>query len=199
MKDLKKVENLLVVIDMINGFINEGNMHDSYIAHIIPSIKDEVKEYIAGQNKEVFYIRDSHNPNSLEFEKFPVHCLENTSESEMVEELAVYQDQVRTYLKNSTSAFFAKGLIRDIESMNNLKTVTVVGCCSDICVLNFALPLLNYFDEKNKDIKVVVREDLIETYDASYHNRDEYNNIAKLLLKQAGVKLEKGRVNKHAR
>ena len=150
MKELKRVEELLVVVDMINGFVNEGNMHDSYIKHIVPGIKELVKEYIGNTKGEVFYIRDSHKPDSLEFEKFPVHCLENTSESEMVEELAIYQDEVRTYLKNSTSAFFAKGLMKNVDEMENLKSVTVVGCCSDICVLNFALPLLNYFDQNLK-------------------------------------------------
>ena len=174
-------------------------MKDEHIAHIIPGIKGLVKEYVVKNNCEVFYIRDSHSVDSLEFKKFPLHCLENTRESAMVEELACYSDEVRDYVKNSTSAMFAKGLLEDINSMTKLKKVTVVGCCSDICVLNFALPLVNYFDEYNKNVEIVVREDLIETYDASYHNRDEYNEISKKLLKQAGVKLEKGRVNKNGR
>ena len=199
MKSFEKVENLLVVVDMIKGFVTEGNMHDEYITHIIPGIRDLVKEYISSPSKEVFYIRDSHKADSLEFQKFPIHCLENTSESEMVDELMVYQDEVRTYLKNSTSAIFAPGLLTHIDSIENLKSVTIVGCCSDICVLNFALPLVNYFDENNKKIEIIVREDLIETYDAEYHKRDEYNKISKLLLKRAGVKLEKGRVSKNGR
>ena len=41
MKDLGAVKELLVVIDVINGFINEGNMMDNYIAHIIPSGNSE--------------------------------------------------------------------------------------------------------------------------------------------------------------
>ena len=192
MKELECVENLLVVIDVINGFINEGNMKDPYIKHIVPGIETLVKEYLADSSCEVFYIRDSHKENSIEFKKFPLHCLEGTSESEMVDELKVYQDYLRVYKKNSTSAIFVKGLLEDISKMKNLKEVVVVGCCSDICVLNFALPLINYFDEGNKDIKVVIKEDLIETYDAPNHNRDEYNKITKLLLMQAGAKYEKG-------
>ena len=199
MKRLERVERLLVVVDVINGFIVEGNMKDSYIAHIIPGIETLVKEYIKDPKGEVFYVRDSHTNKSLEFKKFPLHCLNGTTESEMVDQLVKYQDSVRNYFKNSTSAIFAKGLISDVDEMINLKEVVVVGCCSDICVLNFALPLINYFDENDKDVSVVVREDLIETYDASYHNRDEYNSMAIKLLKQAGVKIKKGEVKGNGR
>ena len=198
MKELSKVESLLVVVDVINGFIHEGNMKDPYINHIVGGIEGLVKTYIEKDNHEVFYIRDSHSKGAIEFKKFPLHCLDGSSESEMVDELKVYQDKVRTYKKNSTSAIFAKGLLEDINKMENLKRVVVVGCCSDICVLNFALPLINYFDEYDKEVEIIVKEDLIETYNSSNHSRDEYNKMTKLLLTQAGVKVEK-EVNRNVR
>lgn len=199
MKDLESVEELLVVVDVINGFINEGNMKDEYIAHIIPGIEKLVEEYCKKDNKEVFYIRDSHKKDAIEFKKFPIHCLEGSNESEMVEELKPYEGLVRTYLKNSTSAMFAKGLLDDLKKMTSLKKVTVVGCCSDICIINFTLPLVNYLDENNLGVEVEVKEDLIETYNAPYHNRDEYNELTMKLLKQAGVNVNKSEVKKNAR
>lgn len=189
MKDYKDINELIVVVDVINGFLNEGNMKDEYIYHIVDGIDKLVKKYVESKDKEVIYIKDSHKKDSLEFKKFPLHCLENTSESEMVDELKKYESQVRSYKKNSTSAIFAKGLLEDINKMNNLKRVTIVGCCSDICVINFAIPLTNYFDEYNKEIEVIVLEDLIETYDSINHNRDEYNELTIKLLKQAGIKV----------
>ena len=189
MKELVNVKELLVVVDVINGFIKEGNMKDEYINRIVPGIKKEVEKYLDDDFKEVFYIRDCHNKDSLEFKKFPLHCLKETSESEMVDELKVYQDKVRTYFKNSTSAIFAPGLLDDINSMSNLEKVVIVGCCSDICVINFAIPLTNYFDQINKDVSINVIEELIETYDSNNHSRDEYNLISKKLLLQAGIKL----------
>ena len=199
MKDLQSVENLLVVVDVINGFINEGNMKDDYIAHIIPGVEKLVKEYSEKEECEVFYIRDSHKRDAIEFKKFPIHCLEGSSESEVVDELKPYEGLVRTYLKNSTSAMFAKGLLEDLKKMTNLKKVTVVGCCSDICIINFTLPLVNYLDENNLEVEVEVKEDLIETYNAPYHNRDEYNELTLKLLKQAGVKVNKSEAKKNAR
>ncbi len=199
MKKLEKIEELLVVVDMVNGFIREGNMKDSYIEHIIPGIEVLVREYIGEENKEVFYVREKHSKNATEFNKFPVHCLENTSESEVVDELKEYENDVRTYFKNCTCAIFAKGLLKDIKSMKNLKSVTVTGCCSDICVLNFVLGLINFFDEYNMDVKVEVREDLIETYDAPNHSRDEYNEIARKLFVQAGTKITRKENLNHGR
>ena len=50
--------------------------------------------------------------------------------------------------------------------------------------------IINYFDEIDREVEVVVKEDAIETYDAPYHNRDEYNEMALKLMKQAGVRVE---------
>lgn len=189
MKKLEEIKELVVVVDMINGFVYEGNMKDEYIAHIIPGIKELIKKYIDRLDAEIFFIRDSHSKDSTEFAKFPVHCLEGTSESELVDELRVFEDKGRTYKKNSTSAMFAKGLLEDLTKMKKLERVYVVGCCSDICVTNFAIPLVNYLDEHDMKVDVVTISDLVETYDAPFHPRDEYNEMANKLMKQAGVKL----------
>jgi len=82
-KKLRHIEELLIVIDMINGFVREGNMKDEYIEHIVPGVESLVKEYVGNNNSEVFYIKDAHNDNAIEFTKFPVHCIEGTSESEV--------------------------------------------------------------------------------------------------------------------
>ena len=189
MKKLEEIKELVVVVDMINGFVYEGNMKDEYISHIIPGIKELIKRYVDRLDAEIFFIRDSHKKNSTEFKKFPEHCLEGTSESELVDELKGYEHLGRTYKKNSTSAMFAKGLLDDIKKMKKLERVYVVGCCSDICVTNFAIPLVNYLDENDMSVDVVTISDLIETYDAPFHPRDEYNEMANKLMKQAGVKL----------
>lgn len=36
MKELEKIEKLLINVDMVNGFVKKGAMADSYIEHIIP-------------------------------------------------------------------------------------------------------------------------------------------------------------------
>ena len=194
MKRKEELQELLIVVDMINGFIKEGNMADETINHITIKIIKLIEETLK-KNEGIAFIKDTHNENSTEFQKFPVHCLEGTAEAELIDDLKPYEKDALVYKKNSTSAIFANGFINDISKMDKLEKIVIVGCCSDICVLNLVLPLVNYFDEYNKEVVTQVREDLIETYDAPYHNRNEYNEIARKLIKQVGAQLVRGKSN----
>ena len=189
MKRKEELKELLVVVDMINGFIKEGNMADETINHITPNIIKLIEETLS-KNEGIAFIRDTHNQDSTEFKKFPVHCLQGTTESELIDELKKYEEYGLTYKKNSTSTMFAKNFMNDIDKMKQLRKVIVTGCCTDICVLNLAIPLINYFDEIDREVEVIVKEDAVETYDAPYHNRDEHNEMALKLMKQSGVRIE---------
>lgn len=188
MKRKEELEKLLVVVDMVNGFIKEGNMADPYINHITPKIIETVEKAIS-EEEGIAFIKDTHEVDSTEFKKFPVHCLKNTSESELIDELKKYEKYGCSYEKNSTSTMYAKNFISDLEKMKLLKEVIITGCCTDICVLNLAIPLTNYFDQENKDVIVTVLKDAIETYDSPIHSRDEYNEMSLKLMKQAGINI----------
>ena len=189
MKNIDTIEKLLIVVDMVKGFVDEGNMADRYIGHITEGIENKVKEYIANGDGVMFF-NDTHSVDCAEFKKFPPHCIAGTSESELVDELMPYQYDGILYRKNSTSSMFAEGFMEDIDSMSELKEVTITGCCSDICVVNLAIPLSCYFDQQDREVKINVPVNLIETYDAPYHPRDEYNAIAVKLMNQAGINTE---------
>lgn len=47
MKKLEELKKLLVVVDMVNGFIKEGKMSDKDINHITPRIKRLVENYLS--------------------------------------------------------------------------------------------------------------------------------------------------------
>ena len=189
MKRKEELQELLIIVDMINGFIKEGNMSDETINHITPKIIKLIEQTL-NKNEGIAFIKDTHNENSTEFKKFPLHCLKGTSEAELIDELKPYEKDAFVYEKNSTSTMFAKNFMNDIDKMKELRKVIITGCCTDICVLNLALPLINYFDENDKQVEVVVMKNATETYNAPYHNRDEYNEMAYKLMLQGGVKLQ---------
>ena len=83
---------------------------------------------------------------------------------------------------------FKYGFMEMLDGLENLKKVQICGCCTDICDINGVLPMMNYFDENNRNIEVELLEDAIETYDAPWHNRDLYTDAAYLLLEQQGAK-----------
>ena len=183
--DYKKI---LIVVDMVNGFIREGIMSDKYIEHIIePQIK--LIEKINNNKEGLIFVKEAHSDNSNEFNRYPKHCVKGTSEAELVDELKIYENNAIVFEKNSTSTIFSNGFLSLINKMKNLEEVIIVGCCTDICVMNLAIPLQNYFDEINRNVKIVIPKDCVETYDGDNHNREEYNNIAFKLLEQTGVKV----------
>ncbi|UKI57746.1 MAG: cysteine hydrolase [Clostridium sp.] len=74
--------------------------------------------------------------------------------------------------------------------MKSLKEVVITGCCTDICVMNLAIPLVNYFDEHDRDVKVRVPQNAVETFDSETHDRHEYNRVALRLMKNQGIGVE---------
>ena len=189
MKKREELTKLLVVVDMVNGFIKEGKMSDKDINHITPRIKSSVESFLSDE-EGVAFIKDTHEVNSTEFKKYPPHCLKGTSESELISGLSTYEQKSLSYEKNSTSTIFAKNFMRDIERMESLKEVIITGCCTDICVMNLAIPLVNYFDEENRDVRVLVPQNAVETFNSDIHNRDEYNSMALKLMKNQGIGVE---------
>lgn len=181
------MKKLLVIIDMVNGFVKEGALADTRINFITPNIIELIEKF-KSNGHDIISFQDAHSKNSKEFNDFPEHCIEGTKESELIDELLPYNDVMKVIYKNSTSGFVTKEFINYLEeNKNNLEEVVITGCCTDICVINFAIPLKNYFNEHNLNTKIIVPKNCVETYNSQTHNSEEYNEIAFKLMKQAGI------------
>ena len=77
--------DVVLVVDMLRGFLEEGN--NLYCGddarRIIPNVQALLDREIS-RGSRVFYICDTHAPDDLEFQMFPVHCVEGTAESEVI-------------------------------------------------------------------------------------------------------------------
>ena len=194
-KNLKMYEGCLIVVDMVNGFVREGVLHDPKIADIIPRQIELIKE-AKHEGKLIVFIKDTHTKDAVEFERFgnTNHCLEGTYESELVDELKVFEndEDAISIEKNSTCFMEAPEFRELIKLQENLKEFDIVGCCTDICVVNGAIALANHLDQNNKPHNIRVHEDAIATYAEA--DRGEYVEAAKILMKQQGINLvKKGR------
>lgn len=173
------------VVDMINGFIKEGALSDSYIMHITNPIQDLVKQAHA-----TTFICDSHNLDAKEFDAYPIHCIKDTSESEVIDEL---QPLVKRLIhKNSTNTFMAKEFQDQLpDLLSQFDDFVLVGCCTDICILHFALSLQTFINEHNlSDKRVIVPVNMVETYDIpEVHSRDKANQIACELMINNGIQV----------
>ena len=169
---LRKIKRLLIVVDMINGFVRKGALAHKEVAEIIPENVRLVDSFIEDSDSAVCMVRDAHTKNAVEFKTFPKHCVEGSYESELVDELKVYEKDSLVYLKNSTNFVFAPNFIDDITKMENLEEVVLNGCLTDYCIKNGAISLRNLFDQNNRDIMVIVDGAGVSTFDGEGHNRD---------------------------
>lgn len=193
-KNLKLYKGMFIVVDMVNGFVTEGVLHDEKIGEIIPRQIELIKE-AKHDGKLIVFVKDTHDVNSTEFARFGgeagAHCIKGTREQDLVDELKVFEDDMDTIVieKNSTSYMEAPEFRELLEYQKELEEVDVVGCCTDICVINGTIPMSNYFDQWNRKVNIRVHEDAIATY--AEDDRKEYVEASKLLLKQQGIELVK--------
>ncbi len=176
----------IYIIDMINGFCKEGALSDKRILKITSNIDELIKQK---KDASIYVVEDGHQDNSTEFKNFPKHCLLGTSESETIDELQyvfALDNFKKKVKKNSVNAFYA--LFDEIKKMSDTKHY-IVGCCTDICIINFALSLKTYFNEQNIDNEVIVLKDCTETYDSDGHEADKYNKDAYLIMETSGIKI----------
>ncbi len=181
------IEELVIVVDMVNGFVKEGALAAPSIMRVVPRQIEILKEAIDNPKMGIIFIRDCHNKDAVEFKTFGPHCIEGTPETEVIDEL---RDFVTCfYKKNSTNFVFADGFMEDINKLKKLKRVLIMGCLSEVCVKNGGIALRNLLDQLNKDIDVCVYEDAIDTYDAPGHKSEEVTERSLQDMESNGIKI----------
>ncbi len=192
-KNFNNIEELLLVVDMVNGFVVEGPMADPYIQTIVPPIRREMIKFIKDNKKAVAIVKEDHDDNSIEFKSYPEHCKRKTKEAEIVDGLKDLEKYCQVFLKNSTSAIWAPGFMEMIKQLiknPNFKRVIITGCCTDICIMNLAIPLKMFFNQFNIDVEVMIPENAVETFNIpGVHERKHWNEMAIQMMKQAGIKI----------
>ena len=105
-KKLEVYESMLIIVDMVNGFVEEGSLHDKKIGRIIPRQIELIKEAHA-KGSLVIFVKDAHNEDAVEFRRFgnTKHCVKGTKEAELVGKLKPFEemDDTISVEKNSTS------------------------------------------------------------------------------------------------
>jgi len=191
-KNLKMYKGMLIIVDMVNGFVKYGALSDPKIAKKVPRQIELIKE---AKNKGdlIIFIKDTHEKDSVEHKRFNgcFHCIRGTGEVLVIDELKEFENGEDTISleKNSTSYMESPDFRTLIANATNIKRVDVVGCCTDICDFNGTMGLANYFDQYNRDVEIRVHEDAIATFQEDA--RQKYVEAAKLLMIQQGIQLVK--------
>lgn len=187
LKDYSNNDTALIVVDVINGFTIVGALSSERVTQIIGKVGKLMRSAIE-RSIDIVFFADSHTKDSTEFKSFPPHCLINTTESEVVEELKAI-GHYTLIEKNSTNGYHAPKFKQYLKDNPNVKNFIVCGDCTDICVLNLCLSLKTAFDQENKECNVIVPIQCVETFDAPSHSAELMNVMAFKLLETNGILL----------
>lgn len=173
---------IVFVVDMIEGFINEGSLHDDSINKIVPDIEE-----ILNKVKPAIFVCDDHDLNSREFDSFPIHCVRGSEEGKVIDKLKRYA--YRIFKKNSTNAFLCPDFQDFLEDeINEYQDIVIVGCCTDICIMQFALTLNTYFNQHQlNDKRVIVPHNMVETFNGKGHDQRKFDEFSLSIMLQSGI------------
>ena len=184
----ENIRKALYMIDMNNGFVNFGNMANPKYNELVNEQLKLINKF-RKEHQLVNFVLEGHTTDSIEFDSYPSHCVLGTKEAELIPEFIDEQNKenTRTYYKNSINGMLNRNLQDDIKSQDNLNEIVIGGVCADLCVMDFARTFSRYLDEINRRAKIFVVENTIDTYDSLEHNREEWMDIAKKVMTQAGI------------
>lgn len=131
--------DVLIVVDMQNDFVT-GALGSSLAQEIVIPLK----EYLNSLKEDTYVIftRDTHDESYMESNEglhLPIpHCLFNTWGWQIVDEL---KDFKYNRIINKPNFGIGSGTWRNILKDIDVKSITLVGLCTDICVISNALSL----------------------------------------------------------
>lgn len=150
-------EKILLVVDMQNDFI-DGPLGTPEARAIVDNVCAKIRE---GEWDEVLVTKDLHYENtyfdSQEGQKLPIlHCVNGSIGSELNLSVMVSLCKVKNVKFFGKNSFGCKRLIRHIEDYYDFFAyefeLTLIGVCTDICVISNALLLKAHYPE----MKIVV-------------------------------------------
>lgn len=185
-----KGNTALIVVDMVKGFCTVGPLSSTRSTLVVNPILQ--LNSIMKDNKKVYFI-DSHNADSIEFKSYPVHCVKESEEEELIDELKECSNDstVTIIKKNSVNGFHSNKFKEWLNANRDIDNFIITGVCTDICVEAFAITLLTYFNEVNEEKTIIVPINTVETFDLGLHNADLMNIMSLYKMKSNGIKVVK--------
>ncbi|MDO5734719.1 MAG: isochorismatase family cysteine hydrolase [Eubacteriales bacterium] len=130
--------DLLIVVDMQNDFIN-GSLGTAEAKKILSRVQDEVEKF----KGIVLYTRDTHDSTYLETQEgknLPVpHCIRGSEGWQIAP--AVYRENAEIIDKDSFGSLKLAQRVQELDAKEKLESITIIGLCTDICVISNALIL----------------------------------------------------------
>ena len=145
------MRKLLLVIDMQNDFI-DGALGTAEAVAMLPRALEEIRKYPAA---DIIATRDTHAPNYMDTQEgknLPVpHCIRGTHGWELNGEVQAAVGDAEIIDKPT---FGSKVLAEKLFSIaeNEELDITLIGLCTDICVVSNALMIKAFLPETKVNV-----------------------------------------------
>ena len=124
LSDLDLNNTDLFIVDINNGFAKGGALYSPRIESLINPIVNFTKS-VSKDIRSIIAFTDYHTNASVELLNYPTHCIKDTIECEIVDELKSI-DNIKIVKKNSTNGFFALDSLNSYFNQNNINKDIIV-------------------------------------------------------------------------
>ena len=136
--------DILIVVDMQKDFI-DGALGTSEAVGIVDNVAETIKSF----EGEVIFTRDTHGDNYMDTQEgknLPVpHCIKGTDGWQLDKKLEVLRtDAMKVFDK---PAFGSVELAEYLRAGGAPESVTLIGLCTDICVISNAMLIKAFMPE----------------------------------------------------
>lgn len=136
---------LLIVVDMQNDFI-DGSLGTKEAVAIVDSVAKKVNEF----DGKIIYTRDTHFANYLDTQEgknLPVvHCIKDTEGWQIHKNILIKEGSMIIDKLTFGSSELGQVLV-DLNNQEPITKITLIGLCTDICVISNAMIAKAYLPE----------------------------------------------------
>ncbi len=133
------MQHILIVVDMQADFI-DGALGTAEACAIVPLVKEKILQF----DGKVIYTRDTHETDYMQTREgkyLPVpHCIRGTDGWQLHPELRGVRDE-DVIDKPTFGSIQLLEKLREENENNPIESITLIGLCTDICVISNAMLL----------------------------------------------------------
>lgn len=131
------MQDILIVVDMQNDFI-DGALGTAEAVAIVPKVAEKVRDF----KGTVIFTRDTHGENYMQTQEgrnLPVpHCIKGSRGWEVCPALEPLRTGITIDKPTFGSAELGR-LLLELDTKEPVGSITLVGLCTDICVISNAM------------------------------------------------------------
>ncbi|MCQ2752660.1 MAG: cysteine hydrolase [Bacilli bacterium] len=157
---------ILLIIDMQNDFVS-GALKNVSAAKIVKNIENRASKF----KGKIFFTQDTHDAKTYlktqEGKLLPIkHCIKGSKGWKIVDPLQKFINKNNTIQKPTFGSKKLVELFNKLNKKEKIESITLVGTCTDICVISNAILLKTYFPE----IPIIVEQKLCAGTSPKNHN-----------------------------